>query len=162
MTRVHVPIQLRWGDLDAFGHVNNASMLRLLEEARCRAFFRAEDSGEDAPPTAVFGSEVLGSQAGVATLIARQSIEYLRPVPYRHRPLDVQLWIGRLGGSSIDVCYEVRGAAGNGAEAEEVYARADAVVVLVDVSSGRPVRLAPEMRAAWEPYVEEPVAFSRR
>lgn len=160
MTRVHVPIQLRWGDLDAFGHVNNAAMLRLLEEARCRAFFRAEDSGDDVPPTAVFAPEVLGSPTGVATLIARQTIEYLRPVPYRHRPLDVQLWIGRLGGSSIDVCYEVHSAEGE--EERVIYARADAVVVLVDVASARPVRLTPAMRAAWEPYVEEPVTFTRR
>lgn len=160
MTRVHVPIQLRWGDLDAFGHVNNASMLRLLEEARCRAFFRAEDSDDDIPPTAVFDPEVLGSPTGVVTLIARQSIEYLRPVPYRHRPLDVQLWLGRIGGSSIDVCYEVHSAVGE--EERVVYARADAVVVLVDIATGRPVRLTPEMRAAWQPFLEEPVAFTRR
>ncbi|MGW9113229.1 acyl-CoA thioesterase [Microbacterium sp. NPDC055683] len=160
MTRVHVPIQLRWGDLDAFGHVNNASMLRLLEEARVRAFFRAEDSGSDVPPTAVFAPEVLGTPTGVVTLVARQSIEYLRPVPYGHRPLDVQLWIGRLGGSSIDVCYEVHGR--DAADEPVLYARADAVVVLVDIGTGRPVRLDPGMRAAWEPYVEEPVAFTRR
>ena len=162
MTRVHVPIHLRWGDLDAFGHVNNASMLRLLEEARCRAFFRADDSDDSAPPTAVLGADVLGSQAGYVTLIARQTIEYLRPVAYRHRPLDVQLWIGRIGGSSIDVSYEVRGAAGEGDDSQEVYARADAVVVLVDVTTGRPVRLTADMREAWAPYVEEPVVFGRR
>ena len=38
--RLHIPIQLRWGDLDAFNHVNNTSMLKLLEEARVRAFWR--------------------------------------------------------------------------------------------------------------------------
>ena len=27
--RLHVPIPLRWGDLDAFNHVNNTSMLKL-------------------------------------------------------------------------------------------------------------------------------------
>ena len=31
--RLHIPIHLRWGDLDAFNHVNNTSMLKLLEEA---------------------------------------------------------------------------------------------------------------------------------
>jgi acyl-CoA thioester hydrolase len=35
--RLHIPIHLRWGDLDAFNHVNNASMLKLLEEVRVRA-----------------------------------------------------------------------------------------------------------------------------
>ena len=31
MTRLHVPTRVRWSDLDAYRHVNNASMLRLLE-----------------------------------------------------------------------------------------------------------------------------------
>ena len=48
-----------------------------------------------------------GIDAGTLTLIARQEIEYLRPVPYQRNPLDVQLWFGKLGGSSIEVCYEV-------------------------------------------------------
>ena len=43
MTRLHVPIQLRWGDLDAYGHVNNAEMLHLLEEARIAAFWTEDD-----------------------------------------------------------------------------------------------------------------------
>ena len=46
--RLHVPIRLRWSDLDAYGHVNNAEMLRLLEEARIQAFWvdrRRADGG---------------------------------------------------------------------------------------------------------------------
>jgi acyl-CoA thioester hydrolase len=103
----------------------------------------------------------MGAPGGIATLIARQSIEYLHPVPYRHRPLDVQLWIGSIGGASLDVCYEVHGPEGT-EESAIVYARADATIVLVDVASGRPVRIGEEARGAWEPYLEEPVAFSRR
>ncbi|MFT4213112.1 MAG: thioesterase family protein [Microbacterium sp.] len=154
--RLHVPIHLRWGDLDAFNHVNNTSMLKLLEEARVRAFW-APESGEPAYPTAVVSS---GVDAGLLTLIARQEIEYLHPVPYQREPLDVQLWFGRLGGSSMDVCYEVFSPA---ADAEQVlYARSSAVVVTVDAASGRPVRLTPEMRAAWEPYLGEPIRYARR
>ena len=81
--RLHIPIHLRWGDLDAFNHVNNASMLKLLEEVRVRAFWRPA-ADEDAPTTAVLDS---GIDAGTLTLIARQEIEYLRPVPYGQRPL---------------------------------------------------------------------------
>ena len=32
--RLHVAIPLRWSDFDAYAHVNNAEMLRLLEEGR--------------------------------------------------------------------------------------------------------------------------------
>ncbi|MFT4233521.1 MAG: thioesterase family protein [Microbacterium sp.] len=159
MTRLHVPVPLRWGDLDAFGHVNNVTMARVLEEARVRAFFLTDDSGDDAPPTAVLGPEVLGSLDGVLTLIARQSIEYLRPVPYQHRPLDVQLWLGRLGGSSMELSYEVHGPREDPEAA--LYVRAQAIIVMVDATSGRPVRITAEQREAWTPFIEEPVAFSR-
>ena len=153
--RLHIPIHLRWGDLDAFNHVNNASMLKLLEEVRVRAFWRP-GVDEEAPPTAVLDS---GIDAGTVTLIARQEIEYLRPVPYQRNPLDVQLWFGKLGGSSIEVCYEVFSPV---APAQELYARASAVVVMVDAASGRPIRLTDEQRAAWQPYLGDPVVYAHR
>jgi acyl-CoA thioester hydrolase len=158
--RLHIPIPLRGGELDAFNHVNNTAMLKLLEEARVRAFWRP-DPGEDAPSTAVLES---GLQAGVLTLIARQEIEYYAPVPYGRHPLDVQMWFSRLGGSSIEVCYDVcspREAITSDA-AQTVYARALSVVVKVDAASGRPVRLTPEERAVWEPYLGPAPAFSHR
>ena len=157
--RVHVPIHLRWGDLDALGHVNNTSMLKLLEEARLRAFWRPDD-GSDAAPTAVFDMTVLEGGGGRATLVARQEIEYLRPVPYGQRPLDVQLWVGRIGASSVEVCYDV--CSPRGAAEQVLYARATAVVVLVDTSTGRPTRWGAEERAAWGPFLDEPIAFAKR
>ena len=155
--RLHVPIHLRWGDLDAFNHVNNTSMLKLLEEARVRAFWAPEDGGDPPYPTAVVAS---GIDAGVLTLIARQEIEYLRPVPYQREPLDVQLWFGRLGGSSMEVCYEVFSP--RGARDQELYARSSATVVMVDAHTGRPTRLTPLMREVWEPFVGDPIRYSRR
>jgi acyl-CoA thioester hydrolase len=156
---LHVPIHVRWGDLDAFNHVNNTSMLKLLEEARVRIFWLPQP-GEEAPPTAVLSS---GLDAGILTLIARQEIEYLAPVPYQRHPLDVQLWFGKLGGSSIDVCYEVYSPPETaGANAQTLYARAATTVVKVDAATGHPLRLSPEERAAWRPFVGPPVAFTYR
>jgi len=156
--RVHVPIDLRWGDLDALGHVNNTSMLKLLEEARLRAFWLPE-GGAPAAPTAVFDMSVLEGGSPRATLVARQEIEYLRPVPYGHRPLDVQIWIGKIGGSSIEVCYEVFSPRD---DTEQVlYARSSAVVVLVDTASGKPTRLRDDERRAWEPFLGDPIQYRR-
>ncbi|MDY0909565.1 thioesterase family protein [Microbacterium sp. CFBP9034] len=158
--RLHIPIHLRWGDLDAFNHVNNTSMLKLLEEARVRAFW-LPDPGEDAPDTAVLDSSIF---SGVLTLIARQEIEYLAPVPYQRHPLDVQMWFGKLGGSSIEVCYEVRSPLEMTQDggAQTVYARATTVVVKADAESGRPLRLSAEERAAWMPYQGEPIRYAHR
>ena len=72
MTRLHVPIALRWADLDAYGHVNNAVMLRLLEEARIQVFWADSAAGHeagDAPATALIDN---GDGAQTLSLIARQ------------------------------------------------------------------------------------------
>lgn len=148
--RVHVPVHRRWGDLDALGHVNNATMLRLLEEARLRTFWVSED-GTPSSPLAVFDDQVLEEGNAQATLIARQQIEYLAPVPYGHEPLDVQLWIGHIGGSSAEVCYEVYSPVGD--DPQVLYARASAIVVLVDTATGKPARLSDLHREAWKPYL---------
>ncbi|MFT4258695.1 acyl-CoA thioesterase [Microbacterium sp.] len=154
--RLHIPIALRWGDLDAYNHVNNTSMLKLLEEARVRAFWRAAP-GEQAPPTAVLDSSV---EAGLFTLIARQEIEYLAPVPYQRRPLEVQMWFGKIGGSSVEICYEVFNDPSAGSR--QLYARSTAVLVLVDAATGSPVRLTDEMRRVWEPYRGASIVYTRR
>src|SRR4051812_1154870 len=106
MTRIHVPVGIRFNDLDAYGHVNNAAMLTLLEEARIAVFWSAGDlrvdgvNDNDAPIADT-------KEATTITLVARQEVEYLAPIPYLREPLDVHLWIGRLGGASLDVCYEI-------------------------------------------------------
>ena len=156
--RLHVPVHLRWGDLDAFNHVNNTSMLKLLEEARVRAFWQP-GPGEEAPSTAVLDSSIY---SGMLTLIARQEIEYLAPVPYQRHPLDVQMWFGKVGGSSIEVCYEVFSPLETVDQGRTLYARATTVIVKVDASSGRPMRLTAEERDAWEPYVGESIVYAHR
>lgn len=157
MTRLHIPIQLRWSDFDAYGHVNNAEMLHLLEEARIQAFWAPDgDVGE------AQGTAILDGRPGAATmtLIARQEVEYLAPVPYVRSPLDVELWLGRLGGASLEVCYEVYSPVG--VIPRVLYTRAATTIVLIDAATERPRRISNEERAAWEPYLEEPIAFRPR
>jgi len=159
VTRLVVPVQLRWSDMDAYAHVNNVAMLTLLEEARIQAFWRqAPTAGapESAWPTAVLDA---GPGAELSTLVARQEIEYLRPLGYRRTPVVVDMWIGHLGGASIDVCYEVQDAEPG---ASDPYARAVTTLVLVDAATGSPRRIGEVERAAWLPYVEEPPTFRRR
>ncbi|NHI16942.1 acyl-CoA thioesterase [Microbacterium excoecariae] len=157
MTRIHLPIYLRWGDQDAFGHVNNVTLLQHLEEARVRAFWLHEQRAQSLP-TAVFdeGLRIDGS-APVLPLIARNEVDYLAPIPYRQAPLEVQMWFARLGGSSAELCYEVF-VPGDAAPS----ARAATTLVMVSGETMRPVRLPALARRAWEPYVEEPIRFTRR
>jgi acyl-CoA thioester hydrolase len=157
--RLQVPTQLRWSDLDAYGHVNNARMLSLLEEARIQAFWISDDTSEHAvgASTAVLDAT---PGANTITLIARQEIEYLAPIPYQRQPVDIELWIGYMGGASLDVCYEVYSPVG--VEPRVLYTRAVTTIVLVGAASERPRRIDDRERAAWEPYLGEPIAFRRR
>ncbi|KQO62985.1 acyl-CoA thioesterase [Curtobacterium sp. Leaf261] len=159
MTRLHVPTRIRWSDIDAYGHVNNSAMLRLLEEARIMAFWAPDPEELEASPETP--DPIIDGRPGSGTLtvIAGQRLEYLASIPYLRRPLDIQLWIGRIGGASIDVSYEVCSPVGT--DPFEVYTRATTTLVLVDAESNRPRRLTATERAACEAYMEEPVAFSR-
>lgn len=153
--RVTVDIALRWGDLDALGHVNNATMARLLEEARFRGFWGAP-GGSPAPG---FEEAVVeGDRQGRRTVVARQEIEYLRQLPYRAAPVQVGLWFTRIGGASFDVAYEL---SAEEAEGRVVYAIASTVLVMVDADTGAPRRITLAERSAWEAYLGEPPRFRR-
>ena len=154
--RISVPIRLRWSDIDAYAHVNNAAMLGLLEEVRIQAFWAAADSSEEQGPA------VRDGRPGAATLslIAHQEVEYLRPIPYGRAPLDCEVWIARLGGASLDVNYEVYSPQGD--EPRVLTTRAASTLVLVDAATQKPRRITEAERAAWSPYLGDPVAFTAR
>ncbi|MFE4950716.1 acyl-CoA thioesterase [Leifsonia sp. NPDC056665] len=154
--RLHVPIKLRWSDLDAYAHVNNAAMLRLLEEARIEAFWSTDEHAVGGSTAVLDGTP----GADTLTLIARQEIEYVAPIPYLRQPLDVQLWLGRLGGASLEVNYEVW--TPEGVEPRTMFSRAATTIVLVDAASQRPRRINDRERTAWTPYLDTPVEFTKR
>ena len=161
--RLHIPTSLRWSDLDAYGHVNNAQMFGLFEEARIHAFWAGGDGvADDHFPTRILEG---GPDAKTFTLIAHQEIEYLLPIPYIRDPLDIQLWLGHLGGASIDISYEVYSPLVSEGEAQPqptLFCRASTTIVLVDSKTMMPRRLTDEERLAVGPYVETPVVFKKK
>ena len=163
--RLHIPVSLRWSDLDAFAHVNNVEMLRLFENARITAFWRDPAAApEDQWPTAVLDA---GPATTTQTVVAHQEIEYLRPLGYSRTPVRVELWIGHLGGASVLVCYELHDGAARvervgPASGADPYARAASTLVGIDAARGTPRRMTDAQRAAWQPFVEEPVVFRHR
>lgn len=157
MTRLNIQIPLRWSDFDAYAHVNNAEMLRLLEEARIEAFWRPDDGSAPANATAVLDARPGASTIG---LIARQEIEYVAPIPYMRAPIDVEMWIGRIGGASLELCYELYSPAG--VTPRVLFTRAATTLVMIATATGRPERIPENLREAWQPYVEDPVVFTKR
>lgn len=130
-TLFRMPLELRWRDLDAFNHVNNANFMTYVEEARIRWFSRAaEDWFTDRH----------------GPLLAAIAMNYRRPIPY---PADivVELFAERVGTTSLTLGHRIVGAAPS-SESDAVYADGHAVLVWIDRANGRPVPLPAGVRAA--------------
>lgn len=114
--------QLRWGDMDLLGHVNNVVYANYLQEARIDMLFVH-------PPKEGAGELAEG------VVVARQEIDYLKPLVFRPEPVRVESWVSRVGTSSYTLGAEIR-------DDDAVYVRASTVLVAVDFQTGasRPIR----------------------
>jgi len=149
--RAHVDIELRWGDQDAYGHINNVAFARYVEEARVRLFWYGTGR-EQTGLEQFFRGDVPG---GPMMLVANQQLEFLRVLEYSEHPLVIEAWIGKLGGSSLEIHCELLDASG------EPAARAITTIVMVDRDTQRPTRLSPEGRAAVQLWMDEPLQLRR-
>lgn len=142
---------VRWSDMDAFGHVNNVQVLRLLEEVRVHAFEDLRDGG---------GPSLL--ESGV--VVARHEVEYLAPLVWRLAPVPADLWITSVGGASFEIGYEVYDVDDGSSTPGErtVYVRAATTCVAFDLTSGATRRLSGHERDVLEGWLDEPVPFRRR
>jgi acyl-CoA thioester hydrolase len=147
-------VSLRWSDMDAYAHINNVQFLRLLEDARVIAFRDWFDGGGA-------GDKSLLDEG---VLVSRHEIEYRRPLGFRHEPVEIQLWVSRIGGAGFDVAYIVTDPDGVDPAAGErrVYAVAETELALYDFTSESPRRMRPEERASLRAHEGEPAPFRRR
>jgi acyl-CoA thioester hydrolase len=82
-------VALRWGDIDALGHVNQAVYHELLEEAR----------------TAMISH--LPTDEKQSFVMARVELDYRREIPLYHRFVDVTLHVEAVGRASITVAQQI-------------------------------------------------------
>ena len=162
-----VLLELRWGDMDAYGHVNNVTQLKLLEEARVRALGSPTHSS-DAPTTpgqhgvsaTVSGVEMptifADASATTELLVASHAIEYRSPIPYRTGPIAVDLVISDVRPASVTVGYVICEPDGS-----RTHTVAETVIVFIDISSGRPRRLSEDETAAMDSVLGTPVPLRR-
>ncbi len=116
---------MRWGDMDAQGHVNNAVYLDYLQEARV-------DYLLSGPPA-------LQQLLATGVLVVSHQVEYLRPVAFHDEPLLIRLWVDSIGGSRFAIGYEVF-------DVGELAARARTAVVPFDLAANTMRRLSTEER----------------
>ena len=130
VAKVHV----RWDDQDAFGHVNNAKYLTYVQEARVEMFWRSRTNA---------GLEPLLSDM----VVARAEVDYLLPIYEGAMDIDCEIWVGKIGGASFEMFYELKSTAG-------LHARVKTVQVGVDVVSKKSRRLNDAERAYLLQYQE--------
>jgi acyl-CoA thioester hydrolase len=141
--RYAVDIQIRWSDMDVYGHVNNVQFMRLLEDARVYAFQEW------------FGREASLLNDGI--LVARQEIDYLAPLPFNYEPARIDVWCCQIRGASFDIGYAVKQASSS-----TTFALAETTLVSYDLDAGAPRRLTGVQREALRAAMDEPPALRSR
>ena len=101
---------VRWGDLDAFGHVNNATYLIYAQEAR----FAWSNMLE--------------------MVVARAEVDFIAPIYTGDIYIDVEIWVNKIGNSSFGVTYEMK----NGDELL-ARVKTVQVTVSMDTKKSRPI-----------------------
>ena len=103
--RLTLQVPMRWSDMDAYGHINNVEVLRILEEARVHAF--GPPAGTGLPGVEVPQPIFSDLEADVQALVVEHRVRYLAPLNYRNIAVPVQLWISALKGASFTVAYAI-------------------------------------------------------
>jgi acyl-CoA thioester hydrolase len=118
---VHTSLQpIRWGDMDALGHVNSTVYFRYMEQARIEWLY-------------ALAGDVDAYTAGQGPVIVNASCTFIEPLLY---PGDVEvlMFLGDPGRSSVGSYYDLR-------KAGRTYAEGAAKIVWVDLATGRPTPL---------------------
>ena len=111
MTRTYsTAIELRFSDLDAYGHVNSAVYFTYLETARVKLF---DDFFRKA------------TEQGIFTVVARAECDFKLPIMLYDKVI-VTLWLAKIGRSSFEIEYRLHD------DNEKTYATARTTMVCFD------------------------------
>ena len=132
--RYHATAHVRWDDLDAFNHVNNAKYLTFVQEARVQMFWTDRIKNGLKP---IFDDMV----------VARAEVDYLKPIYNGALDVDVAIWCSKIGRAAFDLRYEI-------STPEGVCAKIKTVQVAVDLESKKSRSLREDEIALLNEYFE--------
>lgn len=131
---------MRWSDMDAYGHVNHARTVTLLEGARTELLFRESRR------------RGTGGFDG-AIVVAKLFVDYKAPILYTDSPLHVEVWVTELRTAWFVLDYSARAL-----NDPKVLVTARTTMAPLEAGTNRPRRISPaerEFLSLWT--VEEPV-----
>ncbi len=123
--------QVRWGDLDAFGHVNNTVFFCYFESARIAYF-----------PAATLIENVICVE-GAGRILGQASCQFLRPIRFPCELL-VGVRVTEVRTNSFKMEYAIVDAK---APSDLPFARGDSVIVMIDFGTGTRGPLSEALRA---------------
>ena len=127
--RHRTSVQIRFRDIDAFGHVNNAVVSSYVEQARV-TYLRD-----------VLDLDPIGPEDRMPLILAMIQVEYLSPIFLEDR-LDIGSRVDWVGNTSIGMSHELR------AEGGRDLARSSSVLVSYDYAQARPMPVPDDWRTA--------------
>lgn len=126
------PIEVRYGDIDAQGHVNNAKYLTYIEQAR-RAYLLHLTLWDGK------------SFMEVGTILAQASVNYLAPI-HLLQPVQVGVRVSRLGNKSLTMQYLLKDT-----QTDQELATGESVIVAYDYHAQTSIPI-PD---AWRKIIQE-------
>src|SRR6201992_278655 len=128
-------VPVRWSDIDMYQHINHATMVTILEEARVP--FLKESFGVDITT--------------IGLLIADVRVTYKDQLRLADSPLQVTMWTKRLRAVDFTLGYEVRSV--NADPEPKPAVIAESQLAVVHIEEQRLVRLSPQQREYLQRWV---------
>lgn len=129
------PVHVRWSDIDMYQHINHATMVTILEEARI-PFLREP-----------FEARI----TDIGLLIADVHIAYRGQLRLIDSPLQVTMWSKRVRAVDFTIGYEVRSVGAPADSRPSVIAETQ--LAAVHIEEQRLERLTPEQRSYLQRYL---------
>jgi acyl-CoA thioester hydrolase len=125
---------VRWDDLDAFGHVNNAKYLTFAQEARF--LWSTEEF-----------SKAMRESSLIEMVVARAEIDFVAPIYDGGRFVDVEISVEKIGNSSFVLLYTI-------SDGGKVFAKIKTVQVAVSLETKKSRPLTDTEREFLGRYME--------
>jgi acyl-CoA thioester hydrolase len=119
-------VEVRFRDIDAFGHVNNAVVSSYVEQARVRYLVDVLD---------------VDPVGRMPLILANIRIDYLSPI-FFNDPVEIGSRVDWVGNTSIAMSHQLKAA-------ERELARSTSVLVAYDYDQARPMRVPDGWRTAF-------------
>ena len=132
--RHHTRLEVRFRDIDAFGHVNNAAFVTYLEQARIRYLVDNLD---------------IETPQHLPLILANLQVDFRAPILFGQE-VEIGTRVDWIGNTSFSLSHRMT--AGTGPEAARLVADAATVLVAYDYDTERPIRVPDTWRAAFAAY----------